>query len=462
MVLGFNLFFVFSFTVFLMLWHMVLPYTVGMGGIILGAYLGWRYKKGKLSIQDVIFALGFIFNLWYVVSLDINVRQYDYFNFFMQAFYFVENDFFIDGPLGYLKSAYYQPPFFVGIAGIITKIGMLFGMTREEGFDEARFISLFAVSGVYVIYWRFLNLFKFDKKVMLWVYAGFVFLSFHTILSGLNNNDALVYFFMVMILYKGYLWYCDASLENAFKVSLFVMFAGMTKFSGLMMMAYLGMLGLALLIERKNKFDAKLWVEFLVIGLGGIIGFSWGIFLLTHGVGLVPPPQSADYQLMSEYSIWQRLIDFSNINILFADVRNGVIEPNVWLSLIKTSIFGEWVWENVVFSYILYVINILFAVFFVYSFGGVFKYKIGNDFGLNLAVIVSVVAVLISWAMFWFKFPYFCSTEFRYVAILMPFGFLWLANFLTQKKLPKWGNVTLAVLSVLFVFAKVIVYLSTI
>ena len=66
MALGFNLFFVFSFTVFLMLWHMVLPYTIGMGGIILGAYLGWRYKKCKLSIQDVIFALGFIFNLWYV------------------------------------------------------------------------------------------------------------------------------------------------------------------------------------------------------------------------------------------------------------------------------------------------------------------------------------------------------------------------------------------------------------
>ena len=462
MVLGFNLFFIFSVTTFLMLWHMVLPYTVGMGGVVFCFYLWWLYKKNKLSLQDVIFALGYIFNLWYVCRLNINVRQYDYFNFFMQAFYFVENDFFIKEPKAFLRSAYYQPPFFAGIAGVITKIGMLLGKTREEGFDEARFISLFAVSGVYVVFWRMLNLFKFDRKVVLWGFGGFVFLCFHTILSGLNNNDALVYFLMMMILYKGYLWYLDANLKNALIVSLFVMLSGMTKFSGLMMMAYLGMLGLALLIERKNKFDVKLWGEFLVIGLGGVIGFGWGIFLLAHGVGLVPPPQSADYQLLSEYSIWQRLGDFSNIGILFADVRNGVIEPNVWLSLIKTSIFGEWAWENALFSSILYVINILFAIVFVYSFGGVFKYKIGKDFGLNLAIIVSVVAVFISWAMFWLKYPYFCSTEFRYVSILMPLSFLWLINFFAQKKLPKWVNITLAVLCVLYVIAKVIVYLSTI
>ena len=462
MTLGFNLISILGITIFFMLWHMILPYTVCVGVLGFVCYLGWLYKKGKLSTQDIIFSIGFVFNLWYVCRLDINIRQYDYFNFFMQAFYFVENDFFINESKSYLKSVYYQPPFFAGVAGVITKIGILLGKTREEGFDEARFISLYSISGIYVIMWRFLNLFKFDRKIVLWAWGMFVFLPIHTIFAGLNNNDPLVYLFMMLILYQGYLWYINDSIKKAFVLGILLVFTGMTKFSGLMMVAYLGMLGFSLLLERSNKFDKKLWCQLFIIGLGAVIGFSWGIFLLYHNVGLVPPPQDVGYQVMSNYNIWQRISDFSGICVLFADVRNGGVEPNVWLSLVKTSIFGEWTWGNVFFAYVLYVVNIIFALLFVYSFCGLFKYSLGKNYGLNLAVIVSVLAVFVSWALFWIEFPYFCSTEFRYVVVLVPLAFLWLINFITQKKLPKLVCVTLAVLSVLFVIAKTIVYLGTI
>lgn len=86
----------------------------------------------------------------------------------------------------------------------------------------------------------------------------------------------------------------------------------------------------------------------------------------------------------------------------------------------------------------------------------------GRDFGLNLAFISLVIAVFISWALFWIRFPYFCSTEFRYVVILVPLSFLWGVNCMAQKNLPKWANVTLASFFVLFVVAKTIVFVSTI
>jgi hypothetical protein len=165
---------------------------------------------------------------------------------------------------------------------------------------------------------------------------------------------------------------------------------------------------------------------------------------------------------MEKYSIWERLFDFSSIGELFVDIRQGIVEPNVWLSLIKTATFGEWNWGGGFWAYSLYVLMILLAVMFVFSFNGIFKYKIGEDFGLNLAIVVYVFAIFISWALFWIEYPYFCSTEFRYVVAVVPMAFLWLMNYLSQKNLPTWMNVLLASFVVVFAIARFIVCLSTI
>ncbi len=462
MTLHFNLKSMLLFVICLMILHIILPYTFLVGTLAIISYLFLLYKKNNLNACDAILSLSFIFNLYYVCGLSINVRQYDYFNFFMQAVYFVENDFFIKNPISYLNSVYYQPPLWSIITGLITKIGILLGQTREQGFDEARFMSLFSISGVMIVMWRFMNEFSYNKKLVLWGWSLFCFLPIHTIMAGLNNNDSFVYFIMMLILYKGYLWYKNDTLKKAFEIAGLLFVAGMVKFSGLMMIVYLGILGLGILFNKDKKLDAKLWGEFFIIGLGFVLGFAWGIFLLYFGFAIVPPPNENFYQVMSSYTIFERLFDFSNIGVIFADIRNNVIEPNVWLSLIKTSIFGEWSWKNKLFSAILYGQTILFTIFFIYSFLYLLKYKMGRDFGLNLAFISLVIAVFISWALFWIRFPYFCSTEFRYVVILVPLSFLWGVNCMAQKNLPKWANVTLASFFVLFVVAKTIVFVSTI
>ena len=462
MKLAFNLKGMFLFSLFLMFWQMLMPGAFVCGSSLILGYMGYCYYLKKVNICDILFSSSVIVNLWYVSNLSINIHQYDYFNFFMHAMYFVDHDFFIKNPIYYLTSIYFQPPLWGLIAGIITKIGIIFSLTREYAFDHVRYISFFAISGVGILGWRFFNLFNLNKKILLWGYGVFLFMPIHTIMAGLNNNDSFVYFLMVAILYKGYQWYIKHNKRDALIISGLFLLAGMTKFSGLMMMSYVGILGLALLIESKNKLSYKLWSEFFIIGMGGIIGFLWGCLLLYLGLALVPPPNNVTFQFMGDYSIFERLLDFSNINVLFADVRNGVIEPNVWLSLIKTSIFGEWSWKNIYFSYLLYISAILISLVCIWCFGGLFKYQLGKDFGLNLAIIVLVCVVFMSWAMFWIEYPYFCSTEFRYIVVLVPVTCLWVMNYLSQKKLPMWCNYTLAILSCVFVVAKIIVYLNTI
>ncbi len=462
MQLSFNLKAMFGLCMCLMLWHMMFLHTFLLGSGIVLAFLGYKYFKGNISVFDVLFASSFLLNLWYVVGLDINVRQYDYFNFFMHAVYFVENDFFVKNPINYLQAVYYQPPLWGGVTGGITKIGMILGVLREQAFDVVRFVSLFCISGVGIVAYRLFKLFDFKRNVLIFGYGVFLFLPIHTMMSGFNNNDTLVYFLMTMIIYQGYNWYVYGGYKRAFIIAGLLVLAGMTKFSGLMVVAYLAMLGVAILINKRNAFDKKAWFEFLIIAFGVLIGFSWGGFLLYHNFPLVPPPQDVSYQAMSRFDIYTRFFDFSNIGELFVDLKYGIVEPNVWLALVKTSIFGEWKWNGGIFAYILYFSTILLDILLVYGFLGLFKYKVGKDFGFNLAIIVFVLAVFISWGLFWISYPYFCSTEFRYIVSLVPVSFVGLMSLLSQKNLPKWVNISLASLSVVFVIAKIIVYLSTI
>ena len=63
---------------------------------------------------------------------------------------------------------------------------------------------------------------------------------------------------------------------------------------------------------------------------------------------------------------------------------------------------------------------------------------------------------------FWLTYKYFCSSEFRYVMILLPLSFLWLGNSLTQKSLPKPMERILAGGVALMIIARFMLYLNTI
>ena len=464
MELHFNLKGIFCFCIFLMLWQMLFPFVFWGGTGLLVAYLLYLEKIKSLKTQDLIFTGAFIVNLLYVAGLNINERQYDYYNYYTQGMFFVENDFFIKNPVDYIWGAFYHPPLWGLISGIVIKIGNILGLSAVDAYDKARYVNLFAVSGVGIIAWRFFNLFEFKKNIILWGWGGLVWFPIQTIMAGLNNNDPLVYFFMEASIYQGYLWYCDDkdSLKKSFIIAGLLIGAGMTKLSGVMTIVYLGMLGLAKLIQKNNFFDKRLWGQFAIIGLGCLLGFSWGFVLLYFGNAVIPPPQNVDFISLKQFSLMEKMFDFSMINHIFPDVWDGGLEHNVWLSLIKTAVFGEWQWNSVVASYIVYILAIFIALFVVYSFIGVFENKIGQDFGLNLAIIVYTFVVMGLWVMLWNRFPYFCSTEFRYVVSLVIISVLWMMVWVEQKKLSEFVLRILAGLIMLFSLAKTIVVMSTV
>jgi hypothetical protein len=445
----------------LMLCQATVGYTLLASFIIVLLYLFYLYKHNNLSYVDGIFSLSFLMNIWFITQTVGNVYQYDYFNFYMHADYFVMNDFFINNPKMYLSSVYFQPPLWGMIAGLVTKLMMFIGQSKELGFDYVRFVSLFAVSGSSIIFWKLIKKFDIRENISL---VGFVFYSFfpvQSILSGLVNNDAMTYFVMISVVYLAYCWYEDNTWHNSILIALLLFIGGMIKFSALMVCAGLGMLILCKLLADKKNYKIILGQSF-IIGIGCLLGFAWGIFLLYHHFPLVPPPHSNTYQDMSIVDLSDRLFSLNTVFIPFVDVRGGMLENNVWFSLIKTALFGEWVWSYNIYAYLMYGVGIVFAIIAVISFFSLLKIKLGRDFSFNLFMIVMVFAIIISWIGFWLEYPYFSSTEFRYVAILLPLSLLWIMNWWQNLSLPKWSNYTLIGLIGLFVFAKFMLYLSTI
>ncbi len=457
MALHFNLKEVFLFCLGLMLWWFVLPYPLlGALGALTGLLV---WKRKEISFADMIFAVVLLMNVWYVLSSMGNVRQYDYFNFVMHADYFVQNDFFIRSPKMYLQSVYFQPPLWGAIAGACAKVGMLLGVEQfNAGFDGVRFISLFCVSGVMILFWRLLHEFHFKKEISGLLFALFLSFPSNTIVANLVNNDAMVYFLMMAIMVVAVAW----EREGRWQQAGLLFCAGMVKFSGLMILPAVGGLGLSRLFKAKNKLAFSLWGQFGLIGLGALLGFAWGILLLIHHLPLVPPPQDVSFQSMAEYRLVERLFSFERIGVPLVHMVKGTFEPNVWLSLLKTSLFGEWNWKGATFVWIVYILGGMLACCLVISFGSLLKYPLGRDYSFNLFCVILVFSVFISWINFWLDYPYFCSTEFRYVQILLPVGLLWFGNYLNQKNLPKVVYCALASFIGLFIFARFMLYLNTI
>lgn len=454
MTLHFNLKNIFLGCLILAICQVCIGHTFFLGTGIILFYDAVLWKKKSLSQADIVLSAAILMNVWYVSSSWGNVRQHDYFNFVMFADYFVKNHFFIMPPVSYLQSVYYHPP----VWGLISGLFMYF-----LEFDTVRFMSFFAVIGAYILMWHFMTKLKIKENIQLWLFMFYCFYPVHGIMSNWVNNDAFVYFLMIALIYITFLWYEKTSWKNTVILSGVLLGAGMTKFSGLMVVPSIGFLMLCKLIAVPKKLDKTLWGQFVIIGLGAILGFAWGFFLLYFNLPLLPQPLDVEVQSMQAYSLNERLFSFAGWTHPFVDFKGlNQVEPNVWLTLIKTSLFGEWGWQGLAWGYILYACAYIWLVLAFLGFVYLLLKPIESDFSLNGALVILFFAVLMAWINFWLDYPYFCSTEFRYTAIFLPASVLWVGHLLTQKSLPKYVSYCLAGGVCVMILARFMLYLNTI
>jgi len=401
------------------------------------------YIKGKLTTRNIILLLG-IFSLllrvMYIIYTPYNVRQHDS--------YSIESS---SGHLTYIQYLFnynfqlpnfdprsiwqfYQPPVHYYLAALWLKFNCALGMEYTQAIENIQVLTLFYSGCINILCYKIFKEFDFKKLALIIPFAIVCFNPTLIILSGSINNDVLCFVFMLGAVLATIRWYKNPNIISIIKIAIFVGLSMTTKASGAMVAPAIAIVFLIKLFQEKDKFK-KLIKQFVVFGVVCVpLGMCWSAYnFIKYGmpINYVPKLGTDINQYIGSYSIFERFFDtnpqqLSSIYTSFGGA--GYYEHNIFIALLKCSVFGEYTLsENR--SYIVLPSNILFYVnlFLVLIslacmiFVLVKKSDIINK-GLKTFFFVLYSVIFVSYIKFCFDYPHVCTQDFRYIAILFVIG----------------------------------------
>jgi hypothetical protein len=170
-------------------------------------------------------------------------------------------------------------------------------------------------------------------------------------------------------------------------------------------------------------------------------------------------------QFVGNYSVFERLFDFSSLSngVYPARITSAHIfdyfDYNIPLTSLKTSVFGEYYlgfgtnlspFANLLFfsAFLIAVFAIIGVVLTVIS---MIKWRKSPNFSVDefIFTIICALTLVISHLKFCFEFAHFCTMDFRYVALCVVFGALYVGLLIKESK--KYNKI----------FGKIVFYLTT-
>ncbi|MCR5419544.1 MAG: hypothetical protein K6E98_00895 [Lachnospiraceae bacterium] len=325
------------------------------------------------------------------------------------------------------KWAFFQPPLHHIIAGIWMRFCAHFGLTIRQIQENVQLLTLFYICSVTVLTFFILK----ELNIKLWgIRIALLIVCFHptlTLMSGSINNDALSLVLSVLSVYLIILWYKKPSFKLIIMLALSVGLSMMAKLSGGMVApAVAAMFVLKLIKDKKNI--KKYISEYIIFG---IIVFPLGIWwevrnMIKYNMPFNYIPEVGE-QLNSGFL--SRILDIRTSNVYPCLIANGdsYDEFNIWLGLIKTSLFDdanlglESVHINF-FAIILFVFAVILAinaliVTVLILFDKSNKYNLGFEHKLLFGVLY--ITLIISYLSFALGSNNYSAMNFRYIALII-------------------------------------------
>lgn len=422
--------------------------------------LSARNELTQRKIVMLIFVLGFLMRLTYVLSININSYQHDFGNsngHFNYIEFFYKNNFsslptvVTDG-----VNQLYHPPFYYFVAALWMKIQMFVASPFITELNQAEYyaiakenlqiLTLFFSSASMVISYKIFTFFKLKNSAVLTALSLVAFHPTFTILAGSANNDILSITMFLAAILTALNWYKKPSLINILKVALAVGLGMMSKLSAALVAPAVAVLFVIKFFE--SKLYKKLVLQFSAFALAVFpLGLGWGIRnLIKDGVPITYVPRikiEGHPQYVGNYSVWERLFDFRYSDVWMARGSNfgyTYREHTIGMMILKTSIFGEYyIGKNSAFlrlvSNILFYANVLICVvsliaiiYFVLKRSDIISAPFRAFFGVLYATI------MLSFVKFSFDYPHDCSMDFRYIVPTVIIGALFLGISMTNIK----------------------------
>ena len=402
-------------------------------------------KYLPLNYVSIMICIGMLLRVAYILYTPVWCRQHDVIDFGTGI-----------GHAGYIeylfehkalpdfdpreKWAFFQPPLHHIIAAVWMKINVRLGILYRQAQENVQVLSLFYTGCIMIFSYYIFKTMELKKWGMRVACSLMVFSPIYILMSGSLNNDPLCIALQVAAIYFALKWYQKPGYLSIILLALCIGCSMMTKVSG----GFVAPAVAALFILRLIKVeDEECWnfknmsnicrnlksyiLQFLVFGLICVpIGLWFPIRnLIRFHIPLSYTPAVGEG--LSQYSIWQRLFDLRTNSVYPAMINNGDTydEYNVFLGMIKSSLFGEYNFSSMTglvtpFAIVLFITAIVLALLaFAATIYICFHKKSRLPVPYKWFFGIFYLSQLLVYVVFAFKQAYFSSQDIRYVAGIM-------------------------------------------
>ena len=404
-----------------------------------GIYLRQTKKLTDEALITLIFALGFVLRLGYVLYTGLYTRQHDIgefvegkYNLWHSGYLlYVRDHFWVPKVDVRNFGEFYHPPFHYFVSAIFLKIvGIFIPKGTQNYYETLQALSMLWTHFTLIMIYKTVVQIGIRKESR--VTAALIIAAFpsFTQMSASINNDILSILLFFTGFYFGIKWFQEGTWKNIIFAGLAVGFGMMTKLSVGIIAFPVGFLFIVKLIrDFRNKEDKKAGKKsFLQLVLFGVICAPLGLWFQVRNFILFRVPftyvlrSDNIYQDVSKYTPVQRIFGFYGFPIedFFINLgSDGEQDYNIFIDQVKTALFdAENCRDDFAMSMAGYALLIVFLILIVISVFGfiytVFTLKKRKSLWEDMSMIVLAVVQTASVISFSLQFPHICSQNFRY------------------------------------------------
>lgn len=399
-------------------------------------FLMIQKKASETPIVSMLIVGGLLLRTFYIFLTPYNVSPHDI--GWLAAW---NNNDIGKGHLGYMQYiykfgqlpdfdprkiwAFYNPPLHYILEALWIKINRFFGLPWSICADNIRILILLYTTACVTVIYSILKKFDIKGKALLIIMA---IISFHPIFISMAascGNDSLALLFALLAVDYTIRWYQDSSVKHIVMLAVFIAAGILTKASAGFVAIPVAFVFLYTLIKRRDNWK-KYFAQFFLFGCICIpLGLFWMVrcyLLFGMPFTYVPDIGPGSGQYIGNYSLLQRF-GLPAWKLLFYPTSdlNIKMSYNVWLQTFKTSLFDEA--SIIQFSGIgttIAIILLWVTILLVLILNG---YLIAGLLSRNKMSVVwkvffglSYFLLIASFVKFNIRYPYICTTHFRYIA----------------------------------------------
>lgn len=463
--------------------NIAVPLIIIFSGIAIFACI--KLMKEEKNIEKpiilIIFLLGFLFRLIYIQSTDYYIRQHDvggnngHYAYIMRLY-------MGEGLPDTVEWQYYQPPVWHSICALWLRIQNLLGISMENALENLQVISLFASSAIMLLTHKLLKMFRIQGIAL---GIGCAVIAFHPtmiILSGSINNDVFALMLALCAVILALKWYRNPKLSTIIALAFALGISMGIKLTGGLVAVGIALLFAVRFFEKGNKNRKNMFGQFAAFGIICVpIALWWQIrnmICFDKPLTYVPMLSEKNTQYIGFRSFSERIFDFSSLwenGVYPARVLSSqnfeYFDHNIPLTALKTSVFGEYyigqntnieIFGKILFwsALILAVISVCAAIWVIIK-----AVKAKKDIVEKIYPFIISAVMIFSYVKFCFEFAHFCTMDFRYIAMTLIFGVLYIGLLIGKKEnkntiFSKILVISTVILTLLLSFSSGILYLT--